>query len=112
MSRTARSLPSHPSGSGLTIVGGFDGSHGTLMFTGSIDAINHALDSGVIYTPTTGGTDAITVMVTDDHGGTATQTAQFDPQAPQITGSFSTGGNDFISFDHDQPQALRWLRAR
>jgi VCBS repeat-containing protein len=91
-------------GSGLTIVGGFDGSQGTLKFTGSIDAINHALDSGVTYTPTAGGPDAIAMTVTDGHGGIATHTVQFDPRAPQITG-VSTIGNT-IAFDHDQPQAL------
>src|SRR6185295_4011812 len=61
-------------GRGLTIVGGYDGSHGILKFTGSIDAINHALDSGVIYTPTAGGPDAIAMTVTDGHGGTAAHT--------------------------------------
>jgi VCBS repeat-containing protein len=90
-------------GSGLTIVGGLNGSQGILMFTGSIDAINHALDSGVIYTPTAGGPDAIAMTVTDGHGGTAAHTVQFDPGAPQITG-VSTIGNT-ITFDHDQPQA-------
>jgi VCBS repeat-containing protein len=90
--------------SGLTIVGGLDGSQGILMFTGSIDAINHALDSGVIYTPTAAGPDAIAMTVTDGHGGTAIHTVQFDPHAPQITG-VSTIGNT-ITFDHDQPQAL------
>ena len=90
-------------GSGLTIVGGFDGSQGMLKFTGSIDAINHALDSGVIYTPTAGGPDAIAMTVTDGHGGIATHTVQFDSGAPQITG-ISTIGNT-IAFDHDQPQA-------
>jgi VCBS repeat-containing protein len=89
--------------SGLTIVGGLDGSQGILMFTGSIDAINHALDSGVTYTPTTGGADAIAITVTDGHGGTATHTMQFDPGSPKITG-ISTIGNT-ITFDHDQPQA-------
>jgi VCBS repeat-containing protein len=90
-------------GSGLTIVGGLNGSQGILKFTGSIDAINHALDSGVIYAPTAGGPDAIAMTVTDGHGGTATHTVQFDSGAPQITG-ISTIGNT-ITFDHDQPQA-------
>jgi VCBS repeat-containing protein len=90
-------------GSGLTIVGGFDGSHGTLMFTGSIDAINQALDSGITYTSTAPGPDAIAMTVTDGHGGTATHTVQFDRHAPQITG-VSTIANT-ITFDHDQPQA-------
>ena len=90
-------------GSGLTIVGGFDGSQGILTFTGSIDAINQALGSGVTYTPTAGGPDAIAMTVTDGHGGTAMHTVQFDPGAPQITG-VSTIGNT-ISFDHDHPQA-------
>jgi VCBS repeat-containing protein len=91
-------------GSGLTIVGGLNGSQGILKFTGSIDAINHALDSGVTYTPTAGGSDAIAMTVTDGHGGTAAHTVQFDSGAPQITG-VSTIGNT-IAFDHDQPQAL------
>ena len=90
--------------SGLIIVGGLDGSQGVLRFTGSIDAINQALDSGVIYTPTAGGPDAIAMTVTDGHGGTAIHTVQFDSGAPQITG-VSTIGNT-IAFDHDQPQAL------
>jgi VCBS repeat-containing protein len=90
-------------GSGLTIVGGFDGSHGTLMFTGSIDAINQALDSGVTYTSTAAGPDAIAMTVTDGHGGTATHTVQFDRHAPQITGVTTIGNT--ITFDHDQPQA-------
>jgi VCBS repeat-containing protein len=90
-------------GSGLTIVGGFDGSQGVLKFTGSIDAINHVLDSGVTYTPTAGGPDAIAMTVTDGHGGSAAHTMQFDSGAPQITG-VSTIGNT-ITFDHDQPQA-------
>jgi VCBS repeat-containing protein len=90
-------------GSGLTIIGGFNGSHGILTFTGSIDAINHALDSGVIYTPTAGGPDAIAMTVSDGHGGIATHTMQFDPGAPHVTG-VSTIGNT-IAFDHDQPQA-------
>jgi VCBS repeat-containing protein len=89
--------------SGLTIVGGLNGSQGVLKFTGSIDAINHALDSGVIYTPTAGGPDAIAMTVTDGHGGTATHTVQFDPGAPQITGVSMIGNT--IAFDHDQPQA-------
>jgi VCBS repeat-containing protein len=91
-------------GSGLTIVGGFNGSQGILKFTGSIDAINHALDSGVIYTPTAGGPDAIAMTVTDGHGGTAAHTVQFDSGAPQITGVSMIGNT--IAFDHDQPQAL------
>jgi VCBS repeat-containing protein len=99
---TLFSLAANTSGSGVTIVGGFDGSHGILKFTGSIDAINHALDSGVTYTPTAGGPDAIAMTVTDGHGGTAIHTVQFDPRAPQITG-VSTIGNT-IAFDHDQPQ--------
>lgn len=89
--------------SGLTIVGGLDGSQGILMFTGSIDAINHALDSGVIYTPTAGGPDAIAMTVTDGHGGTAAHTVQFDSHAPQITGVSMIGNT--IAFEHDQPQA-------
>jgi VCBS repeat-containing protein len=89
--------------SGLTIVGGLNGSQGVLKFTGSIDAINHALDSGVTYTPTAGGPDAIAMTVTDGHGGTATHTVQFDPGAPQITGVSMIGNT--IAFDHDQPQA-------
>jgi VCBS repeat-containing protein len=92
-------------GGGLTIVGGFDGSKGTLAFTGSIDAINQALQSGAIYTPTTTGPDTMTMTLTDGNGGTATQTTQFNPHAPQITGSFSINGAAFITFDHDQPQA-------
>jgi VCBS repeat-containing protein len=88
---------------GLTIVGGLNGSQGFLKFTGSIDAINHALDSGVIYTPTAGGPDAIAMTVTDGHGGTAAHTVQFDPGAPQITGVSMIGNT--ITFDHDQPQA-------
>jgi VCBS repeat-containing protein len=98
-------VPLNP-GSGLTIVGGFNGTQGKLEFTGSIDAINQALQSGVTYTPAAGGADAITMTVADGRGGTATQTTQFDPHAPQITGSFSTHGVDFIAFDPDQPQAL------
>ena len=101
---TLFSLVANTAGSGVTIVGGFDGSHGTLKFTGSIDAINHALDSGATYTPTAGGPDAITMTVTDGHGGTATHTEQFDSHAPQITG-VSTIGNT-IAFEHDRPQAL------
>ncbi len=93
-------------GSGLTIVGGLDGTLGTLEFTGSIDAINHALQSGVTYAPTAGGADAMTMTLTDGQGGIATHTTQFDPHAPQITGSFSTNGNDFIAFGNDQPEAL------
>ena len=89
---------------GLTIVGGFDGSHGTLKFTGSIEAINQALQSGVIYTPTAGGRDALAMTVTDGHGGTAAHAIQFDPHAPQITG-VSTFGNS-IAFDPDRAQAL------
>jgi VCBS repeat-containing protein len=90
-------------GSGLTIVGGFDGSHGALMFSGSIDAINQALDSGVTYTSTAPGPDAIAMTVTDGHGGMATHTVQFDRHAPQITGVTTIGNT--IAFDHDQPQA-------
>jgi VCBS repeat-containing protein len=92
-------------GSGVTIVDGFDGSQGTLKFTGSIDAINRALlgGVGVTYTSTAAGPDAITLTVSDGHGGTATQTTQFDAYAPQITG-VSTIGNS-IAFDHDRPQA-------
>jgi VCBS repeat-containing protein len=88
---------------GLTIVGGFNGGQGILMFTGSIDAINQALQSGVIYAPTAGGPDAIAMTVTDGHGGTATHTVQFDSHAPQITGVSMIGNT--IAFDHDQPKA-------
>jgi VCBS repeat-containing protein len=100
---TLFSLVAVTSGSGVTIVGGFDGSQGTLKFTGSIDAINHAFDGGVTYTPTAVGPDALAMTVTDGHGGTAAHTVQFDPRAPQITG-VSTIGNT-IAFDHDHPQA-------
>jgi VCBS repeat-containing protein len=103
---TLFSLVANTVGSGVTIVGGFDGSHGTLKFTGSIDAINHAFDGGVTYSPTAAGPDALAMTVTDGHGGTATHTVQFNPQAPQIAGSFSTGGIDFITFGSDQPQAV------
>jgi len=89
--------------SGLTIVGGFNGNQGTLAFTGSIDAINHALQSGVAYTPTAGGTDAITMTVTDGHGGTATQMVQFDPHTPQITGI--TASSTSIVFGTNELQA-------
>jgi VCBS repeat-containing protein len=88
---------------GLTIVGGFDGSQGTLKFTGSIEAINQALQSGVIYTPSADGSDALAMTVTDGHGGTAAHAMQFDPHAPQITG-VSTSGNS-IAFDPDGSQA-------
>ena len=56
---------------GLTIVGGNDGSHGTLEFTGSLGAVDTALDSGLTYTPTTDfhGTDTLTFTASD--GGVA-----------------------------------------
>jgi VCBS repeat-containing protein len=90
-------------GSGLTIVGGFDGAHGTLQFTGSIDAINHALQNGLAYTPTAGGVDAFTVTATDGHGGAATQTVQFDPHAAQITDIAASGTS--IAFGTNRLQA-------
>ena len=78
---------------GLTIVGTNDGSHGTLEFTGSIIAVNAALHDGVIYTPNPGhaGSDTINQTIDDGHGGTATRTTQFNPQAPQVTLNSETG---------------------
>ena len=52
---------------GLTIVGGNDGSHGTLEFThGSINAVNAALQAGVIYTPNFGHVGSDTINQTVD----------------------------------------------
>ena len=53
--------------------------------------------SGAIYTAIPGGLDTITVVVADGHGGTATQSTQFDPQAPAIdVGSVSGQYNVFL----------------
>ena len=78
-------------GSGLTIVGDNDGSHGTLEFSGSLDAVNAALQSGVgvyasptEYNPNAPWPDALMGTVEDGHGNTATVTGQFDPQAQGI----------------------------
>ncbi len=65
--------------SGLTIVGDNDGSQGTLEFSGSLDAINAALQSGVVYTPTDYNpnapwADALTGTVEDGQGNIATAT--------------------------------------
>jgi FecR protein/WD40-like Beta Propeller Repeat len=99
------------SGSGLTIVGDNDGSHGTLEFSGSLDAVNAALQSGVVYTPTEYNPnapwpDALMGTVEDGHGNTATVTGQFDPQAQGIfTGGTSNGEYDiFLANESTAPQ--------
>ena len=97
--------------SGLTIVDNNDGSHGTLEFSGSLDAINAALQSGVVYTPTDYNpdapwTDALTGTVEDGHGNTATITGQFDPQVQGIfTGATNSGQYDiFLADESTTPQ--------
>ena len=97
--------------SGLTIVDHNDGSLGTLEFSGSLDAINAALQSGVVYTPTDYNTDApwsdaLTGTVEDSHGNTATVTGQFDPQVQGIfTGGTSSGQYDiFLANESTTPQ--------
>ncbi len=98
-------------GSGLTIVDGNDGSHGTLEFSGSLDAVNAALQSGVVYTPTgynpnAPWPDALMGTVEDGHGNTATVTGQFDPQAQGIfTGGTGNGEYDiFLANESTAPQ--------
>ena len=86
-------------GSRLSIVGGLDGSNGTLEFTGLIGDVNQVMRSGAIYTPTTGGPDTITITVTDGHGGTATQSTQFNPQAPAIDGELTDGQYEIFVVD-------------
>jgi hypothetical protein len=78
---------------GLTIVGGNDGSHGTLEFTGSLAAVNAALQSGVVYTPTGSGDDTIALTASNAAGETATMTSQFDPNATDPSGIFVSESN-------------------
>ena len=86
-------------GSGLTILGGLNGSNGTLKFTGKIADVKQAMESGAIYAATPGGPDTITVTVTDGHGGTATQSTQFNPLAPAIDGELTDGQYDIFVVD-------------
>jgi VCBS repeat-containing protein len=84
--------PVNPSAAGLSIVGGNDGSHGTLEVRGSIDAINHAAQSGVVYTPNAGATsDTLTQTLADPVNGTTTQAGNFDAATGQFTGGSETG---------------------
>ncbi len=88
--------------SGLSIVGGNNGSHGTLEFSGPLDAVNAALQSGAIYTPTgynqsSPFPDTMSMTVTNTAGEIATQTTQFDPQASGVvTGATNTGQYDIF----------------
>ena len=81
---------------GVTVVGGDNGSNGTLEITGSYAAVNASLESGVTYTPTgysegSPFSDTLTGAVSDGIGDTATFSAPFDPQA---SGIFTNGGTD------------------
>ena len=59
--------------SGLTAIDG-DGSDGTLAYTGSLAAVNAALNNGVVYTGTSGysGMDTLTAQIDDLGSGTGT----------------------------------------
>ncbi len=88
--------------SGLSIVGGNDGSHGTLEVAGSLDAINKALASGVIDTySTSAGTDTLTETFSDPSNGTATRAGAFDIATAQFTGGGTSSGQKLDVFLSD-----------
>ena len=62
---------------GLTVVGGFDGSIGTLEVTGSLSNLNAALSNGIIYTPTD-AQSTLTFSMADGSGGTAFRVMSVD----------------------------------
>ena len=57
------------------------------------------MQSGAIYAATSGGPDTITVTVTDGHGGSATQSTQFNPLAPAIDGELVDGQYEIFVVD-------------
>ena len=94
--------------SGLTIVGGNDGSHGTLEVTGTLAAIDAALQAGVTYTPGSppSASDTLSLNVTDTTTGeTASFISQFQPQATnpsQIFTDASTSSGQYDIFLSEQ----------
>lgn len=87
---------------GLSIVGGNDGSNGTLELSGSIDAINKALASGAVYTPADGATsDTFTGTLSDSQHGTATRSGTFDIATAQFSGGATNSGQQLDIFLSD-----------
>lgn len=89
-----------PNGNGtLSVPVGYSGSvtiednNGTLTLTGSLDAINDLLSSGINYQPTASG-DATITMTTDDMGNTGSGGAQTDSDVIKVT---VTGGTESAS---------------
>ena len=62
---------------GLTVVGGFDGSAGTIKVTGLLEAINAALNNGVTYSPGGNGQNTLTFSV-NGPSGAAFETLSID----------------------------------
>jgi VCBS repeat-containing protein len=81
--------------SGLTVVGGDDGSNGTLVVTGTLAALSAAVKSGLFYTPTGAGNDTLTITITDAGDGTLTRTIEFKPTA-EVVSDVTNGSNIFI----------------
>ena len=61
--------------------------------------IGKLVQSGAIYAATSGGPDTITVTVADGHGGNATQSTQFNPQAPATDGELTDGQYEIFVVD-------------
>jgi T1SS-143 domain-containing protein len=96
------------SGQGLTETS--DGNDGTLSATGTLAAINQALDEGVTYTPNQPLADADKVALTIDDGNGGTDTFNFlfsvnDDDGATLAGTaqkdivFATGGADNLTGD-------------
>ena len=78
--------------SGLTVVGGLDGSNGTIEVTGTLADINAALNSGLTYNPV-GTSNTLTMSVDDGAGDTAFRTLTVDTSgaSPNVQLSDASG---------------------
>jgi hypothetical protein len=79
---------------GLTVV--HDGSNGTLEVTGSLAALDTAVNNGVVYTtssPNTSYSDTLAVTLTDQHNDTATNATTFTANGSTDTISSTSSGS-------------------
>jgi hypothetical protein len=104
--------------SGLSIIDGNDGGHGTLEFTGSLSDVDTALESGLTYTPTAGFTGPDTLTFAASDGGIASNPDTLTitvvtPPTPVIVntvlqdGSFETPDLGVGNFEYG-PTAAPW----
>ena len=96
-------------GSGLTYVldgngHALDGQNGILKVTGTAAAISAATQTGLIYTPTGSGNDAMIVQVADASGASFSTSVAFAPDGSEVTPlSFSGGGGAFRTTSSPSP---------